>query len=104
MTLAALGRGEELTASLDNEDIGEGWRAAGGALAMGDFGAAAAAYAELGLRPYEARARLHAAARLVGEGRRREADEHLGGALAFYRTVGATRYIREGEGLLAASA
>jgi hypothetical protein len=37
-------------------------------------------------------------------GRRREADEQLRSALAFYRSVGATRYIRQGEALLAASA
>jgi len=41
---------------------------------------------------------------LVEEGRRAEADEHLRRALAFYRSVRATRYIREGETLLAASA
>jgi hypothetical protein len=41
---------------------------------------------------------------LVEQGRRAEADEHLHRALAFYRSVGATRYVREGESLLAASA
>jgi hypothetical protein len=30
----------------------------------------------------------------------RKADEQLQPALAFYRSVGATRYIREGEALL----
>jgi hypothetical protein len=47
---------------------------------------------------------MHAAAQLVAEGRRAEADEQLRRALAFYRSVGATRYVREGEALLAASA
>jgi class 3 adenylate cyclase len=41
---------------------------------------------------------------LVSAGRRAEADEQLRRALAFYRLVGATRYVREGEALLAASA
>jgi len=50
-----------------------------------------------------ARARLRAAERLISEGRRAEADIHLQKALAFYRSVGATRYIREGEALLAAA-
>ena len=47
---------------------------------------------------------LCAAEQLVAEGRRAEADEQLRPALAFYRGVGATRYLREGEALLAASA
>jgi hypothetical protein len=41
---------------------------------------------------------------LVDAGRRAEADVQLGRALAFYRGVGARRYVLEGETLLAASA
>jgi hypothetical protein len=52
----------------------------------------------------EAFYRLRAAEQLVVEGRRAEADDQLGPALGFYRSVGATRYVREGEALLAASA
>ena len=48
--------------------------------------------------------RLRAAELLVADGRRAEADVQLQKALAFYRSVGATRYIREGEALLAATA
>lgn len=44
------------------------------------------------------------AERLLAVGRRAEADVQLRKALAFYRSVGATRYIREGEALLAATA
>jgi hypothetical protein len=51
----------------------------------------------------EAYARLAAARMLIDEGRRHEADEQLGRALAFYRSVGAKRYVREGEALLAAA-
>jgi hypothetical protein len=36
--------------------------------------------------------------------RRGEPDAHLQKALAFFRSVGATGYVREGEALLAASA
>jgi predicted ATPase len=50
-----------------------------------------------------AMANLRAAERLTSEGRRPEADVHLQKALAFYRSVGATRYLREGEALLAAA-
>jgi hypothetical protein len=46
-------------------------------------------------------ARLRTAEALLEEGRRSEADPHLAAALAFYRAAGATRYVREGEALLA---
>jgi hypothetical protein len=49
-------------------------------------------------------ARLRAAEALVKAGRRAEADEQLHQALTFFHSVGATRYVREGEALLAASA
>ena len=52
----------------------------------------------------EALARLRAAEQLVAEDRRAEADEQLQRSLAFWRSVGATRYIREGEALLAMTA
>ena len=55
-------------------------------------------------RPGAAYARLRAARELVAHGRRAEADAQLQRALAFWREVGATRYVREGEALLAASA
>jgi hypothetical protein len=57
-------------------------------------------FAEMGAPRDEADARLCAAEKLVGEGRRTEADEQLQRALAFYRSVGATRYVREAEALL----
>ena len=74
------------------------------AMAAGEFAEAARCFAELGVATFEAQARLRAAADLVAAGRRREADEQLARALAFYRSVGATRYIREAEALMAASA
>ena len=52
----------------------------------------------------EAYARLSAAEQHAAAGRRAEASAELDLALAFYRSVGATRYIRQGEALLAASA
>ncbi len=45
-----------------------------------------------------------AAKALVAQGRRPEADAQLAKALAFYRSVGAKRYLREAEALLAATA
>jgi hypothetical protein len=69
-------------------------------IAEGDYARAADVYAEMGALPNEAYTRLRAAEELVAEGRQAEADEQLRSALAFYRSVGATRYIREGEALL----
>jgi hypothetical protein len=46
---------------------------------------------------------LRAAEGFVREGRRAEADVELKRALAFWRSVGATAYVREAEALLAAA-
>jgi class 3 adenylate cyclase/tetratricopeptide (TPR) repeat protein len=72
--------------------------------ARGELAAAADMLGELGVKSYEAYMRLRAAERLVAEGRRAEADVQLGKAFAFYRSVGATAFVRECEALLAASA
>jgi hypothetical protein len=47
---------------------------------------------------------LRAAEGFVERGDRGRADEQGRRALAFFRSVGATRYVRDGERLLAASA
>jgi tetratricopeptide (TPR) repeat protein len=80
------------------------WRRACLAILDRDFEAAADVLHEMGALEFEAEARLRAAERLVPEGRRAEADDQLQRSLAFWRSVGATRYIAEGEALLAASA
>jgi len=82
----------------------EPWRSVVNALFQGDLVDVADRLGDLGLRPDEAHTRLRAARELVSAGRRAEADVQLREALTFYRTVGASRYIREGEALLAASA
>jgi tetratricopeptide (TPR) repeat protein len=74
------------------------------AVLEGDLERAADISARDGWLVEEAELRLRAAEALVASGRRREADVQLQKAVAFYRTVGATRYIREGEALLAATA
>jgi hypothetical protein len=51
------------------------------------------------LSPYYAR--LRAAETLSADGRRAEAAVQLERALVFYRSVGATQYISEGEAVLA---
>jgi class 3 adenylate cyclase len=71
--------------------------------AAGDFVLAAAKLGEIGSRPEEAEARLDAARQLTAAGRADEAGEQLRQAVAFFRSVGATRFLDESESLLAAA-
>ena len=98
------GRSDEVLAAVKDEPLQTPWLLAARAIAEGDFVRAADIYAEMGDVPAEAFSRLGAAEAFVAEGRRAEADEQLRPALAFFRSVRATRYVREGEALLAASA
>ena len=101
--LAALDLGAELVAATE-EAPPTRWIAAARLYADGDFDGAAELYAQIGSMLDEADARLRAAERLAAADERAEADAQLELALAFYRSVGATRYIGEGEALLAESA
>jgi DNA-binding SARP family transcriptional activator/class 3 adenylate cyclase len=74
------------------------------AIIEGRFVEAADVLAEMGRMTAAARVRLRAAETLAAQGHRIEANEQLDKALAFYRSVGATRYIREAEALVAATA
>ena len=80
------------------------WLRGARALADGDYRQAVEIYEATGAVTDVAAAQLYAARKLVDAGRRAEADLYLRPALAFYRSVGATRRVREGEALLAASA
>jgi hypothetical protein len=71
------------------------------ALLRGDAVAAADLYEEGGTLPEAAFTRVWAAELLLAEGRRAEADEQLERALAFWRSVGGTRYVAEAEALRA---
>ena len=72
------------------------WAAAGAAYARGDHVAAAEQCAAIGAVAQEAHSRLAAA---------RAGDlAQLEPALEFYRSVGATWYLRQGESLIPASA
>jgi class 3 adenylate cyclase/tetratricopeptide (TPR) repeat protein len=102
--LVAFGREAEFLAAAKQATFPTSWLEAATAIARGDYMGAAEIYARMANPPNEAYARLRAAERLIEEGRRAEADEQLHRALAFWRSVGATRYIREGEALLAATA
>jgi hypothetical protein len=54
--------------------------------------------------PYGEGPRLRLGRQYVEEGRRADGDAEPQRSLAFWREVGATRYVREGEALLATSA
>ncbi|HEV2258305.1 MAG TPA: AAA family ATPase [Streptosporangiaceae bacterium] len=80
------------------------WFAAVRELADREFVTAAEALDAMGAARSAALARLRAGQELTRTGRRAEADEQLRQALGFFRSVAATRFIREAEALLAASA
>jgi len=70
----------------------------------GDLRAAADVFAEMGNLTLEAEQRLHAGERSIERGRRSEGEAELRRALAFYRSVEATRYVDRAEALLRKSA
>jgi class 3 adenylate cyclase/tetratricopeptide (TPR) repeat protein len=76
------------------------WIGAMRALLRTDFAEGADTLGEIGSADLEALARLRAGERLVVDGRRAEAAEQLQLSLAFWHSVGATRYIRDAEALL----
>jgi class 3 adenylate cyclase/tetratricopeptide (TPR) repeat protein len=97
-TLSTLGRAPEFVAVVAERDTP--WVRAALAHAAGDLRGSAEIYASMGAVTDEARDRLRLAQALIDEGRHAEAEPELQRALAFYRSVGATRYIRQGEALL----
>jgi class 3 adenylate cyclase/tetratricopeptide (TPR) repeat protein len=99
-----LGGGDEFLDVFSDEPLASPWLRAARAVAAGDLSDAADVFDEMGASTFAAFFRLRAAEQLVAEGRRAEADVQLRPALEFYRSVRATRYVREGEVLLAASA
>jgi len=94
----------ELDERLERNPMQTKWGDLTRALLQRDFVTAADVLYDIGVLNEEALARLRAAEQLVAGGRRAEADEQLKKSLAFWRSVGATRYIREGEALLAMTA
>jgi class 3 adenylate cyclase/tetratricopeptide (TPR) repeat protein len=88
-----LGRGGEVVAAVKNEQLETPWLLAARAIAMGDFVRAADIFREMGDVSLEAFYRLQTGM-----------EQDVRAALVFYRRVGATRYLREGEALLAATA
>jgi hypothetical protein len=90
---ATLGRESELVEAIEHEAFQSPWLRATLAAASSDFRSTADIFGDMGIKSYEAFFRLQTGA-----------EEDVRAALEFYRGVGATRYVREGESLLAASA
>jgi class 3 adenylate cyclase/tetratricopeptide (TPR) repeat protein len=103
VALAALGGRDRVLGLLRQMPLSP-WKDASIATAEGNYATAAEIFATRGAIEPAAFLRLRAAEQLIEAGRRAEADIHLRQALAFYRSVGATRYIREAEALLRESA
>jgi hypothetical protein len=74
----------------------------GEVILAGDLEEAVEMYVQAGSKDRAATARLRAAKALVRKNRLADADAQIQQALAFFRSVGATRYIREAEQLRAA--
>jgi tetratricopeptide (TPR) repeat protein len=104
LLLSELDRGDEFLTATEESSLATPWLEAGRAVGEGDFARAAEIYAETGARELEAWARLLAAESLIADGRRAEADAQLTPALAYFRHVRASAYVRRGEALLAESA
>jgi class 3 adenylate cyclase/tetratricopeptide (TPR) repeat protein len=79
------------------------WAEAGRLYLAGEFAQAADHYEAIGSLTDEAEARLRAARHLAESGGEGAGAGQLERALIFYRSVEATRFVREGEALLAAT-
>jgi class 3 adenylate cyclase/tetratricopeptide (TPR) repeat protein len=73
------------------------WRPVGELMLTGDFAKVADTCGNAGMKDMEARVRLRAAKALLGQKQPDAAAAQLEQALAFFRSVAATRYIREAE-------
>jgi tetratricopeptide (TPR) repeat protein len=102
--LVDLGRESEFLDRAASIERPTRWLEGALAIARGRLDLAADVYSEIGNLANEALCRLRATEQLAAEGRRAEADEQLRKALSFWRSVGATRYVQEGEALLAKTA
>jgi tetratricopeptide (TPR) repeat protein len=101
--LRDLGREGELLLALSSAPPSP-WLDAATAIAAGDLERAIELVACIGAPPIEAYTRLRAAEQMVAAGHHAEAEPNLEQALAFYRHVGAARYVSQAEAMLGARA
>jgi class 3 adenylate cyclase/tetratricopeptide (TPR) repeat protein len=97
-----VGSADELDRLLAGQKRQTAWVVVTRMVLSGDYVAAAELFGQMPTLPHEAYARLRAAQKLVAEGRDIEGDEQLDRAVDFFRSVGATRYLREAEAIRSA--
>jgi tetratricopeptide (TPR) repeat protein len=85
----------------DLPERGRVWRELAQAMLAGSWEDVAESAVGVGIKELEADARLRAAEALLANGRIEQARDQVHQALAFFRSVRATRFIREAEALLA---
>jgi class 3 adenylate cyclase/tetratricopeptide (TPR) repeat protein len=95
--LEALGRGADLVDTAHTVQPRTGWLDAVVAYVSGDFAAAAERFGQVGSLPDAAFARLSAARALLAADREHDARSELRRAVAFFRGVGATTYLRAAD-------
>jgi hypothetical protein len=98
-----LGRGAELLSALESAPSTP-WHEAARAIADGDVAQSVEVVARIGAPSVEAYARLRAAGELSRAGRLVGVHDLLEPTLAFFRHVGATRYLAQADALLAGAA
>jgi DNA-binding SARP family transcriptional activator/class 3 adenylate cyclase len=98
-----LGRGAELLSALESAPSTP-WLEAARTIAGGDIAQSVEIVARIGAHSVEAYARLRAAEELSRTGRLAEVHDLLEPALAFFRHVGATRYLAQADKVLAGAA
>jgi Flp pilus assembly protein TadD len=103
LAFATVGDPDEYRPLLDRAE-GTEWIEPGRHVCDCDFQAAAEAFERIGVVAPAAELRVIAAARLAAEGDRAGSQAQLARAIAFYRSVGASRWIHDAEALLPASA
>ena len=100
-TLHRLGRSQRLLEAAEHARTSSRWLEAALAVASDDLARASDAFSEIGSVSDELLARVGAARQALAAGRRREADAELSVALPGLARIGAGRWLREGEALLA---
>ena len=101
--LRGLERSERLLAAAKHARTSSRWLEAARAVALGEYARASEVYAAIGSLPDELLSRIGAAREALAAGRPHEAEVELSLALPAMGRIGAGRYVREGEALLAPS-
>ena len=102
-TVRQLGRSDKLVSALSTNPWPSRVVDAALATARAEWMHAAELFEQIGDPLDEALARLRAGEELLSSGRRADGVEQIEGALTFFRSVRATRYIREAEALINAA-